>query len=300
MNVILYYDGSIYSRMATYMVKALQLSSKTNVTITNVIPEHALIRGIYMHICLREALYRRNLREEQYKKALDMLREPLTSIRVSGLRAEGAALWGHTSDMIIKMARDKDATLIVIGARGITDDTSTKLGNTAAKVMTRAQASVLLVKKECRVLNRVLLAVDGSKYSVRAIQLLLDLPLPKRCQVIVLTALKSHVPALVTMPTLNMELNQNLMDRLRASEEEDDRITLLQTRDRFHSAGYKTAIDIMRGATADSILSAAERHNPDIIVVGARGANGFGSFSPGSVAEKVSICSDTSVLVCKT
>lgn len=299
MNVVLAYDGFAYSKMAINMVKALQLPSQTNITLLNVISEQTLSRECDINMAVRYVDGKKISRDEQNNRALVIIREAVSAIRAGGLKAEGEVLCGHTSDMIIKMAKDRKAQLLVMGAKGRNDNPSLKLGSTAAKLIARAPTNMLLVKKECKVLNRVLLAVDNSKYAEISTRLLLGLPLPKRCQVILLTALQSHVPALVTMPTLDLELNQRLVDGLRASEEDNECKTLMQMRSRFHDSGYKTAIDIMRGNTAESVLTAADRHNPDIVVVGARALNGLEFFFLGGVADKVARYSKASVLICR-
>ena len=46
MRILLVVDGSSYSDMATKMLEALWLSSRTEVTVLTVVPEHTFLGGI--------------------------------------------------------------------------------------------------------------------------------------------------------------------------------------------------------------------------------------------------------------
>ena len=46
MKILLVIDGSSYSDMATKMVEAFQLPSRTEVTVLTVVPEHTFLGGI--------------------------------------------------------------------------------------------------------------------------------------------------------------------------------------------------------------------------------------------------------------
>jgi len=55
---------------------------------------------------------------------------------------------GHPIEQILELAREIDATLIVAGARGKTEDRRTKLGSVSTGLAARATCSLLLVRRE--------------------------------------------------------------------------------------------------------------------------------------------------------
>jgi len=130
-------------------------------------------------------------------------------------------------------------------------------------------------------------------------EFLIDLPLPRQSQVILVTALQSHVAALVKMPTLDLETNQELLASLQAAEERQARGIIAKSEEQFHKKGYKTVSEVIRGGAAESILKAAKDYNPDIIVLGSRSLTGIESLLLGSVAERVARYADCSVLIAR-
>lgn len=120
----------------------------------------------------------------------------------SKLKVETIVRWGNPAEVILQEAEEGNASLIVMGAKGLTDALSFRLGSVALKIMKYANASVLLVRPKSAIvsqqsgkkgktatISRVLLATDGSKYADAVDQFLLDLPLPRQTEVIVTTAL---------------------------------------------------------------------------------------------------------------
>jgi nucleotide-binding universal stress UspA family protein len=299
MKVLLAYDGSSYSEMAITTLKALHLPEKTKVVVLSVLPEHTLLGGINFHLFMGEAPSKKRVREEQQQRIAEMLEAPIQSLSKSGLDAESLVRTGNTAETVLKAAKDTGASLIVMGAKGLTDPAAFRLGSTAQRVISHSSASVLLVRKEVDSINKVLLATDGSRYADRAAKFLFELPLPKRAQIIVVTALKSHAAAIVSMPTLDFEANRKLIEDLQKAEEDTGRRIVSATADKFRKKGYKTLIEVVRGNVAESILMAADKHKPEFIAVGARGLPASETFFIGSVAERVARYAKCSVLICR-
>lgn len=57
---------------------------------------------------------------------------------------------GHPADGILALAEEIDASLIVAGVRGKTEDRRTALGSVSSALATRANCSLLLVRRERR------------------------------------------------------------------------------------------------------------------------------------------------------
>jgi len=306
MEILLVVDGSSYSDMATRMMTALHLPSRTVVTVLTVVPEHTFLGGITLHK-LRGTSTRK---EAERKKGLEMLESTVQALSACKLKVESLVRWGDPAEEILKAFNESSASLIVMGAKGLTDPLAFRLGSVAQTVMKHARASVLLVRnkpagtnqtistsKETTNINRVLLATDGSKYSDAVTQFLLALPLPRRSEVIIMTALLSHLTAWVKTPTLDFQTNQELLARLQAAEEAEARKITAKAEKQFQNKGYKTASVVIRGGAGESILVAAKEYKPDIIALGSRGLSGIESLLLGSVAERIARYADCSVLI---
>ncbi len=305
MKVILVVDGSSYSNMATEMVTALRLPAKTEVTVMTVVPEHTFLGGITF-AKLRGSSPKK---EVQQQKALELLRQPVEVLSASKLKVQSLVRWGNPAEEILKVSDESGASLVIMGAKGLTDPLPFHLGSVSLTIMKYAKASVLLVRhtmeipkpvslfKKKTAIKRILLATDGSKNSEMVTDFLINLPLPTNCEVIVVTALQSHLSAWIKTPTLDFQTNQELLARLQAAEESEARRIIAKSETRFLMKGYKSASVVLRGGAAESILAAAKEYKPDIVALGSRGLSGIELFFLGSVAERVARYANCSVLI---
>lgn len=307
MRILLVVDGSSYSDTATRTLEALKLPTETEVTVMTVVPEHTFLGGISLDKLRGTASAER---KEEEEKAVKLLSGPVELLSAGGLKVEGLVRRGNPAEVILKVAEQKSYSLVVMGTKGLTDPLPFRLGSVAQSVARHATASVLLARPKTLTLHRVspsrdkslsidrvLFATDGSKYSGAAAQFLLDLPLPRSTQVMVLTALQSHTASLLKVPTLDFETNRQLLADLQAAEEKEARKLLDRARQGFQDHGYKTASVVVRGGASECILETAQEHDSDIIALGYRGLSGIESFILGSVSERVARYAPCSVLI---
>jgi nucleotide-binding universal stress UspA family protein len=309
MKVLLVVDGSSYSDAATRMLKALHLHSDAEVTVMTVVPEHTFLGGI----TIGKFHSIPAVRDTQQYKSLELVRSTAKALSIIRPKVETIVRWGNPVEEILKETNSNGISLVVMGAKGLTDPLTFRLGSVTQTVMKHAKASVLLVREKNATtrrglparnntvtINRVLLATDGSKYSDAVTQFLLDLPLPRHSQVIVMTALQSHLAAWMKTPTLDFQANQELLARLQEAEENEARKVTNKSEEQFRSKGYKTASIVKRGGAAESILTVAKEYGPDIIALGSRGLTGIESLLLGSVAERIARYANCSVLIGRT
>lgn len=303
MKVLLAVDGSSYAEMATRMVWTLRLPPNTMVTVMTVVPEHSLLAGISL-----KKFRGASAKKVAQQKAAELIQASTEVLRGNRLKVNSLVRWGNPAEEILKETEKSGASLVVMGARGLSDPLPFRLGSVAQTVMKHSKSSVLLVRAAGTRLdlaaplrktgiNRVLLASDGSRHSQAVVQFLLDLPLPRQCEIIMITALQSHLAALLKTPTLDFQTNQELLARLQASEESEARKILDRVERQLHEKGHKAASVVMRGGAAECILAAAKEYNPDIIALGSRGLSGIESLLLGSVAERVARYANCSVLI---
>jgi len=300
LKILLAVDDSPYSEKATHTLKAFKLTSRTEVMVMTIVPDHVFLGGITLHMFRGEAAARERTRKAQQHKAAELLQEPLGMLRAGGVKVESLVCWGKPAEQIINQAHEMRADLVVIGAKGAGDPERFPLGSVAQKVMKYAEASVLLAREKTTAIRRVLVATDGSKYSDEVVRFLLGLPLPSNSQVFLVTVLHSWSPALVKTFTMNLETDQQILGELQAAEEERARSLMAKVKKQFQQKGYDIESLVLRGEPAEEILMAAKTLNPDLIAVGAKGLTGIEAFLLGSVAQRVARFSRYSVLIGRT
>ncbi len=305
MKILLVVDGSSHSELATRMLEALRLTPQTEITVMTVVPEHTFLGGITLSK-LSGASAKRDWQEQ---KALELLKEPVEALTAGKLKVDSLVRWGNPAAEIMEVANESGVSLVVMGAKGLTDPLPFRLGSVVQTVMKHAKASVLLVREKTSpteaaptqykraTIKRLLLATDGSRYSEATVRVLLDLPLPRQCEVIVMIALQSHLAAWIKTPTLDFQTNHELLARLQEAEENEARKITAKAEKQFQTKGYRTASLVIEGGAAESILTAAKEYKPDITALGSRGLSGIESLFLGGVAERVARYANCSVLI---
>lgn len=305
MKILLVVDGSSHSELATKMLVALRLPSKTEIAVMTVVPEHTFLGGVTL-----SKLGGVSAREKgQRQKALKLLREPVKALTAGKLKVNSLVKWGNPAEEILKVSNESGVSLVVMGAKGLTVQLSFRLGSVAQTVLKHTKTSVLLIREKTTpteatptpeksaTIKRILLATDGSRYSEAVVQVLLDLPFPRQCEVIVITALQSHLAAWVKTPTLDFQTNQEILAKLQKAEKNEAQKITSKAEKQFQAKGYRTASLVIEGGAAESILTAAKEYKPDIIALGSRGLSGIESLFLGNVAERVARYANCSVLI---
>jgi nucleotide-binding universal stress UspA family protein len=137
---------------------------------------------------------------------------------------------------------------------------------------------------------RILLATDGSDFSVAAARSIIKRPWPEGSQVKVLSVIDLVVPAMDPWYAAG-----EIMDRLR---EENTRFSqeAVQTAEKIIAdAGLKTTAQVLTGSPKWRILEEAEEWGADLVVVGSHGKRGLTRLLLGSVSEAVAMRADCSV-----
>ena len=297
-NVLLAVDGSRYSEAAIGLARALRMGKKADVTTLIVIPEHVFLGG---HT-LDDLLGRSGVRKVQMKKAEEEKASKLLAKLSKPFAAPGAKVRtmirrGRPADEIIKTCRAIPADLVVVGSKGTGDNPEFLLGSVAHKVIKYAPCSVLVAKRETEAINRVLVPLDGSKYSDETVQFLLRIPLPPHAEVLLMVVLQSFVATLVKAYTLDPERDRQIVAELRKAEEDAAERVLAEARSQLLKNGHRVSPILARGDPSQEILREATQQHVDLVALGAKGLTGVRGFLLGSVAQRVSRYAKPSVLI---
>ena len=138
MKILVPVDGSAYSLKAVEtacdLAKALAPATIVLTAVAIQIPE--LEEGVY-------------IAEKMKVQAEIALAKGKEAAQGKGVTAEVILATGASpADEIVRVAKDQQADLIVIGSRGLAGKTRSFLGSTASQVVTYSPCSVLVVKTQ--------------------------------------------------------------------------------------------------------------------------------------------------------
>jgi nucleotide-binding universal stress UspA family protein len=144
---------------------------------------------------------------------------------------------------------------------------------------------------------KILLAIDGSKYSEAAAQNLISAFRAQSAEVLVLQVVE---PLVFSAPPQMAqgyapEMAVRLQDQLKQAKE-----SVLRTVETVRKAGFKVDSRVLEREVRTGILDVAAEWRADLIVLGSHGEKGLRKFLLGSVAEFVARHAHCSVLVVRT
>jgi nucleotide-binding universal stress UspA family protein len=136
---------------------------------------------------------------------------------------------------------------------------------------------------------KILVPVDGSAYSLKAVETACDLAQSQPPSTVVLAAVSVEIP--------DLEEGVYIAEKMKAQAQ----IALAKAKDVAQGKGVAAETILTAGASpADKIVQVAKDQKADLIVIGSRGLAGKTRSFLGSTASQVVTYSPCSVLVVKT
>jgi nucleotide-binding universal stress UspA family protein len=236
--------------------------------------------------------------KEATRKELEGAAEEL---RKAGWSTDTNVILGRARQAVTKAAAAWKANLVLVGTHGGGPLQRTLLGSTARAVLRHAHCSVEIVrsaekpKKETGArATRVLVATDGSEFSLAAIRAVAARAWPK-----------GSVAKVMSIPEPFLPMSQ--FPFFEIEEVERLNTAALKAAKKYAAAGADALFSADLEATADApfpessngreIVKEAERWHADLIVLGSHGRRGFDRWYMGSVSEYVALHAPCSVEV---
>jgi nucleotide-binding universal stress UspA family protein len=277
MRVLLAMDGSKGSLAAAAYLGELPLLPPTTVRIVAVValPVFAL-----------DVASAPELKRSVLDRAQGVVEDTRAALAARGFAIETDVPMGDPRAEIVRQAEEWGADLVVLGARGLGKVKRFLLGSVSDGVARHAHCPVLVVKGQRRKLGSVLVAMDGSEDSFRAVRFLSTLALPRQTKVRLLSVVERirypttaphsvHGQLVAMLKELEAERRAELDKVLeQAAAQLDDKITRVT---RYTPTGDP----------AEEIVTTASDFDTDLVVVGARGLGGMARVLLGSVSQKV-------------
>jgi nucleotide-binding universal stress UspA family protein len=201
---------------------------------------------------------------------------------------------------IVDRARKWRAQAIVLGSRGGGTVQRALLGSVSRDVMHAADCAVLVIKGKVRAPRRLLIGLDGSVRSRRAVGFVSTLsPVPGGRVTLLAVVEPRSSPSIGRLPaSVRTVLAAELaaIDREQTAHAQREVSTAAR---RLRRAGWTVEKVVRRGIPLSELLRTASSKRADIIIVGARGATGLKRLVLGSVAEGTFTHASVPVLIVK-
>lgn len=284
MKILVAVDGSKHGRWAVAWVSKIPFASAAQLTALHVV-DTVSIRAPFMvqpvlvgnERFIREEITRL---EQRANKVVEETKSLVSSLNLKGVVTK---VQGPIAPTLLKRAPKRDG-LVVMGSRGLDALDRFMLGSVSTQVTLYAPCSVLVVKEEPRPIRRIVLAIDGSKSSDKALRFLVRNL--RGQQAGPNGELSIEVAVVHIMPFLQYPEIKDAGQKLHQRYAEQ-----------LINAGYVVESISQLGHPADEILRVALRKKADMIVTGAKGLGAIARFLLGSVSTKVVQHSSCSVLV---
>lgn len=283
MKILAATDGSKYGRWAVEWPARIPFSVKPTVRALHIV-DVAGLRAPFliqpMIVGTERYLQAEIKRMEASAKTTKKETEAL--MKESGMEGTVVVDRGGVAATIMKHAK-RGVHLLSIGSRGLDALDRFMLGSVSNHAIHHAPCSVLIVKEAPRPVRRILLAVDGSSASEKAVRFLLRNvnPTPDGPDREPVAVTVAHVMPFLKYPELR----------------EAGKLLVQRYSDRVAKAGFQVNEAMRLGKPADELLTEAKQEKVDVIVTGAKGLGAIGRVLLGSVSTRVVQHAACSVLV---
>ena len=193
---------------------------------------------------------------------------------------------GPPAAAIIRMAKRTRADVIVMGWRGHGAVRRLIAGSVSRDVVRAAPCSVLVVRRAVRNVSTVVIGIDGSEPSARAVALAARLQPPKGGRILLVTA----VPLMSdpSNPLLPSDIRKTAASGVASINRErvaEARANLRRLTKRPRAAGWRVDIAVSNATPLESLLAAVTQAGADLLIVGVTGASQLRRLLLGSVAQ---------------
>lgn len=223
------------------------------------------------------------------EKVCYQAKETLTSS--FGIEAQSLLCEGDPPEVIVDIAREKKADLIVMGTYGRRGLNRLLMGSATSQVIVKSSVDVLVVKKECAgctgSYRSVLLAYDGSEFSRKALSRACELSKLDGTEVTVLYVVPRYEEMIGFFRTSSIK-NSMLLEAQKIIDGAKELAAA-------HNIAIRTVIE--EGHAADRVIATASKLKNDLIIMGSYGWRGVNKAIMGSTAERVIIYASCPILV---
>jgi nucleotide-binding universal stress UspA family protein len=272
MRIILAVDGSDQSHAATQALAHLTRAEQVTVIHAMDVPLPAFSMVVPE---ASQALYQA-IQEQMREEGERMLVTTTASLPIDVGPSSTRLETGKPADVILALAAETHADLIVLGSRGLNPLKELLLGSVSHRIVAHAPCSVFVVNRPVRTCDHVLLAIEGKWDGEAAIRWLETKPFRTMPEILVLTVLPFSPPPWPAGAAVSKAMEQEVVDR--ASWFLEDLVKKLL------GLGYQAKPLVQVGSPAVAIMEQVQKVRPDLLLIGSRQREGLTRFVLGSVS----------------
>lgn len=148
MKILIALDASVHSERALAFVTRMRWPAGSRVIVLSA------LQAMPSPLAVGPDGAAADLLEEQRRGLEELVAGAEATLRESGFSTEGRVLVGDPREVLVNVAQDERADLLVVGSHGRTGMAKLMLGSVSSHLMTHAPCSVLVVKHADRVATR--------------------------------------------------------------------------------------------------------------------------------------------------
>jgi nucleotide-binding universal stress UspA family protein len=286
MKILYATDGSRDAREALQLLQALPLPAGTEVRVLSVITEPAAIIGPNADMVLPGITALEEVRVAERNAAAQAVDEAARALAREGVEVTTSVVEGDPPREIIAAADEWDATVVVVGSKGLTGLDAVLLGSVARNVAKHCRRPVLIGRAPRNGLREVVVATDGSENAQHAVRFAGDFPFPLETHFTAVSVVRPYDPFPGLLPTDREDFDAAVLE-VRRQQLSRGGALAADARAVLAAAGKRADSEAREGDPATQILSLAEEKQADVIVAGARGVSLIQGLFVGSVAERL-------------
>jgi nucleotide-binding universal stress UspA family protein len=254
---------------------------KSKVTVIHVTTHECMHPELKAQYRLPSAILQR-IEEAYLKSGKKILRKAEDLFREDGIQIDSRLITCEDpAESVIELVKDEGYDLVIIGNRAGHQSERYALGSVTEKIARHAECTVFIVKKKT-LLEKILVAVDGSKHADRALEYAVQIANNFRVDLALLhveddTLIRVGGPQVLDcIGTVGECILENAAKNIR---------------------GVPFGKFLKYGNPAETIIKMAQKGNVDLIIVGSRGVSSVKRFLLGSVSDDISMHARSSVLI---
>jgi nucleotide-binding universal stress UspA family protein len=283
MKILAATDGSKHGKWAIEWLAEMPFAVQPVVRVLHIV-DVARVRAPFMiqPVIVGTERYIQSEVKRMETAAKSTKKESEALLSTLGLSGTVTVEQGGVAATIMKHA-GRGIALLSIGSRGLDALDRFMLGSVSSHAVHHAPCSVLVVKERPRPIRQVVLAIDGSAESDKAVKFLMRYvnPAPDG---------PDREPVMVTVT--------HAVSSLKYPEVKETGRTLVQRyASKLAKTGFQTREVLRVGKPADEILTVAKLYKADLIVTGAKGLGAIRRVLLGSVSARVAQHAHCGVLV---
>ncbi|MCP4268319.1 MAG: universal stress protein [Candidatus Brocadiaceae bacterium] len=213
---------------------------------------------------------------------------------------------------LVKDINSNDYDLVVIGVLGLGGVNSNAIGSVCERVVRRINTDVLVVKDDKPIKGRVIVALDGSEQSVRAIDMACELagkydveleavsvfdPNYHRVAFESIAKILSGEMGEVFKSDEQEKLHEDVIDKGLAKIYQGHLDSALK---KVRNSGLELKTTLLEGKPYDEILKYVDKVNPSLLVLGRTGIHEIAGLDLGSATENILRNTKCNVLITKS